>query len=65
LTVLRRKEYPYFAPATAVLAALASYVFLPNVQNFEVLFYVFLLMGLYDNPSIRAQYARNNTNCVK
>ena len=65
LTVLRRKEYPYFAPATAVLAALVSYVFLPNVQNFEVLFYVFLLMGLYDNPSIRAQYARNNTNCVK
>lgn len=65
LTVLRRKEYPYFAPATAVLAALVSFVFLPNVQNFEVLFYVFLLMGLYDNPSIRAQYARNNTNCVE
>ena len=65
LTVIRRKAYPYFAPAAAVLAVLVSYVFLPNVQSFEVLFYVFLLMGLYDNPGVRAHYAPNNTNCVE
>lgn len=58
-TVLRRKDYPYFVPAAVSLAVLASYVFLPNVQTFEVPFYCFLFMGLYANNSVKALYQQS------
>ena len=56
LTVRNRKAYPYFTPAAVCIAVLVSYVFLPNVQTFEVPFYCFLFMGLYCNPSVKALY---------
>ena len=55
-TIRDRKQYPYFVPAAVSLAVLASYVFLPNVQTFEVPFYCFLFLGLYYNPSVKELY---------
>ena len=52
-TILCRRQYPYFVPAAVSAAVLVSYVFLPNVQTFEVPFYCFLFMGLYCNPSVK------------
>jgi len=55
-TIRNRKHYPYYAPAAVSLAVLASYIFLPNVQTFEVPFYCFLFLGLYCNPSVKELY---------
>ncbi len=57
-TIRNRKSYSYFAPAAICLVVLVTYVFLPNVQTFEIPFYCFLFMGLYDNPSVKALYVR-------
>lgn len=58
-TVINRKCYPYFVPAAVSTAILASYVFLPNSQTFEIPFYCFLFMGLYCNPSVKALYVKS------
>lgn len=57
-TILNRKRYPYFAPAAVNIAVLTSYVFLPNVQTFEVPFYCFMFMGLYCNHSVKKLYCK-------
>lgn len=55
-TVRCRKDYPYFVPAAVAVMVLVGYVFLPNVQSFEIPFYLYLFMGFYDNRSVRALY---------
>lgn len=61
-TVFNRKHYPYFVPAAVSIAILTSYIFLPNVQTFEVPFYCFLFMGLYENPSVKQLYTDQSEN---
>lgn len=60
-TIRNRKAYPYFVPAAVVITVLVSYVFLPNVQTFEIPFYCFMFMGLYENASVRALYQTDPT----
>lgn len=55
-TIYNRKRYPYFVPAAVSITVLISYLFLPNVQTFEIPFYCFLFMGLYANPTVKALF---------
>ncbi len=59
-TVRCRKDYPYLVPAAVAVMVLVGYVFLPNVQSFEIPFYLYLFMGFYDNRSVRALYREGN-----
>ncbi len=61
-TIRCRKDYPYFVPAAVAVMVLVGYVFLPNVQSFEIPFYLYLFMGFYDNRSVRALY-REGSAC--
>lgn len=62
-TAINRKTYPYFVPAAVSIVVLVSYVFLPNVQTFEIPFYCFMFMGLYYNTSVQALYQRTPDAC--
>lgn len=42
---LKRKK----VSATVVLLVFITFIFLPNVQCFEILFYVYIALGVYDN----------------
>lgn len=54
-TCLNRR-YKYYVPVCVVVSCFVSYIFLPNVQTFEVLFYVYFFMGLYYNKSVKELY---------
>lgn len=55
-TVINRKRCTCYVPAAVCIAIMVSYVFLPNVQTFEIPFYCFMFMGFYDNPSVKELY---------
>ncbi|MBR7122748.1 MAG: hypothetical protein IKC95_04765 [Oscillospiraceae bacterium] len=59
-TVKNYKRYPYLVPAAVNVTLLVSYIFLPNVQTFEIPFYGFLFIGLYKNSSVKKLYARED-----
>lgn len=47
------KKYRYYTPAAICVAVLFTYALLPNVQTYEILFYSYVFIGLYCNPSVR------------
>lgn len=42
--------------ATIILLILITFIFLPNVQSFEVLFYLYIFTGIFDNQIILCNY---------
>lgn len=51
-TVKNRKN-KYFAPACVSIICLFTYILLPNIQTYEIIFYFYLFMGLYYNRSVK------------
>ena len=47
-----RKKSDFFVPACATIAVLFTYLLLPNVQSFEIPFYAFFFIGLYENRGL-------------
>lgn len=65
---IRNRKYKNFLPAAISIAVCFTYILLPNVQTFEILFYSYMYMGFYYNPNIRKTYYEskiNNENVLK
>lgn len=62
IDTIRNRKYKNFLPAAIAIAVCFTYVLLPNVQTFEILFYSFMYMGFYYNPNIRKIYYKNKIN---
>lgn len=58
ISTLCRKKRKYYVPAVICMAYMIIYVILPSVQSFELIFYSFMYMGFYYNPSVRVIYER-------
>ncbi len=52
----KNKQYKYYAPAAICIMVLITFVLLPNVQTYEILFYIFVFIGFYDNKNVRMVY---------
>lgn len=58
IDTFRNKKYRNYLPAAISIAVCFTYVLLPNVQTYEILFYSFMYMGFYYNPYIKKIYIR-------
>lgn len=45
--------------ASIILVFLVTCIFLPNVQTFEILFYMYLFNGIFDNNKLNTNVAKN------
>lgn len=57
---LLNKSYNFAGPACVAIATLFTYLLLPNVQSFEILFFSYFFMGLYSNEYIKKKYSVKN-----
>lgn len=48
----RNKKQKFYASAAASVSMLIVFLLLPSVQTFEILFYIYLLIGFYDNKCV-------------
>lgn len=55
-TVKNKSSYSYFVPCLMSITAFVTFILLPNVQTYEILFYLYLFIGFYRNRSIRELY---------
>ena len=55
-TVKNKNTCNYFVPAAVSIAVFFTYLLLPNVQTFEILFYSYMYIGFYYNSSVRKIY---------
>jgi len=60
---LNNTKYKFYLPAMVSITVLFTYLLLPNVQSYEILFYSYLFFGLYDNPSIKKIFIAPEINC--
>ena len=58
IDTFRNKKYRNYLPAAISIAVCFTYVLLPNVQTYEILFYSFMYMGFYYNPCIKKIYIK-------
>lgn len=47
-----RKKYKFYTPAAVAVLCMFTYLLLPNVQTYELLFYFFSFLGMYYNQSV-------------
>lgn len=57
LTIINQK-YKYILPAAICFAVLTTYILLPNIQQFEIVFYSYFFIGLYYNKSVRDLFVK-------
>jgi len=57
---VKNRAYNYFVPACAVIVCLFTYLLLPNIQTYEVTFYAYLFIGLYNNKSVVKIFREKN-----
>ena len=59
IDTIRNRKYKNYLPAAISIVVCFTYVLLPNVQTYEILFYSFMYMGFYYNPYIKDSFYRN------
>lgn len=56
---IKNPKYKYYIPALVNIMIIVTYFLLPNVQTYEILFYSYMYMGFYYNPSVKKLYDNN------
>ena len=56
IDTIRNKLYKNYLPAATSIVTCFTYVLLPNVQTYEILFYSFMYMGFYYNPNVKNMF---------
>ena len=51
--MLRYHSYKYQTPVCVAIICLFTYILLPNIQTYEIIFYFYFFAGLYYNRSVR------------
>lgn len=51
-TIMNHNANKFYLPGLISCCIFTTYIVLPNIQTYEVLFYFYLFLGLYDNESI-------------
>lgn len=62
IDTIRNKSYKNYLPAAISIVTCFTYVLLPNVQTYEILFYSFMYMGFYYNPNVKNMF-NNKVRC--
>lgn len=55
---IRNKKYKNYLPAAISIVVCFTYILLPNVQTYEILFYSFMYMGFYYNSNVRKIFSK-------
>lgn len=59
IETIKNKKYNNFLPASVAIVTCFTYILLPNVQTYEILFYSFMYMGFYYNRNVRNIFKKN------
>lgn len=62
IDTIKNRKYKNFLPAAISIAVCFTYVLLPNVQTFEILFYSLMYIGFYYNSNIKTIYYKKGEN---
>lgn len=62
INTIRHRKFKYYVPAAMSIATMFTYILLPNVQTYEILFYSYVFIGLYYNKSVWQIYHSKESN---